>query len=105
VTKDNFVAINNLAWSLAVSPEITEHNPDKAIRLARHACELTHYSRPESLDTLAVSYAAGGAFDKAIEAAQKALQLCQSSGQKTLREEIKNRLVLYKAGKPYIEAR
>jgi len=105
VTKDNFVAINNLAWSLAVSPEITEHNPDKAIRLARHACELTHYSRPESLDTLAVSYAAGGAFDKAIEAARKALQLCQSSGQKTLRDEIKNRLVLYKAGKPYIEAR
>jgi tetratricopeptide (TPR) repeat protein len=95
--------MNNLAWFLAASKETTVHNPDKAIRLAQRACELTNYKEPGLLDTLAVAYAATGDFSKAIETAEKALELCQSSEQDTLKKEIENRLVLYKAGKPYIE--
>jgi tetratricopeptide (TPR) repeat protein len=95
--------MNNLAWFLAASKETTVHNPDKAIRLAQRACELTNYKEPGLLDTLAVAYAATGDFSKAIETAEKALELCQSSEQNTLKEKIENRLVLYKAGKPYIE--
>jgi tetratricopeptide (TPR) repeat protein len=56
------------------------------------------------LDTLAVAYAATGDFSKAIETAEKALELCQSSEQNTIKEKIENRLVLYKAGKSYIGA-
>jgi hypothetical protein len=103
VTKDNYVAMNNLAWFLAAGPEITTHNPDRAFKLARRACELTNYNKPESLDTLAAAYAAAGDFSKAIETAEKALELCRSSEQETLKEEIKKRIALYKAGKPYIE--
>jgi tetratricopeptide (TPR) repeat protein len=95
--------MNDLAWFLAASKETSIHNPDKAVRLALRACELTDYKKPDLLDTLAVSYAATGAFDKAVETAEKALELCQSSQQETLKEKIKNRLVLFKAGKPYIE--
>jgi tetratricopeptide (TPR) repeat protein len=95
--------MNDLAWLLAASKETTIHNPDKAVRLAQQACELTNYKEPGLLDTLAVVYAATGDFSKAIETAEKALELCQSSEQNTLKEKIENRLVLYKAGKPYIE--
>ena len=95
--------MNDLAWFLAASQKTTAHNPDKALRLAQRACELTNYSKPELLDTLAVAYAAAGSFSKAIETAEKALELCRSPKQKTLKDEIENRLVLYKADKPYIE--
>jgi hypothetical protein len=55
------------------------------------------------LDTLAVAYAAAGNFSKAIEITGKALELCQSSDQETLKKELESRLALYKANKPYIE--
>jgi tetratricopeptide (TPR) repeat protein len=97
--------MNNLAWLLAASKETTIHNPGKAIRLARRACELTNYKKPDLLDTLAVAYAAAGDFNKAIETAAKALELCRSSERNTLKEGIQNRLALYKAGKPYIETK
>jgi tetratricopeptide (TPR) repeat protein len=95
--------MNDLAWLLAASKETTIHNPDKAIRLARRACELTNYKEPVLLDTLAVAYAAAGDFIKAVETAEKALELCQFSEQNTLKKKIESRLALYKAGKPYIE--
>ncbi len=97
--------LNDLAWILAANENAAIRNPEKAVELAQRACELTNYEKPELLDTLSVSYAAAGAFDKAVETAQKALQLCQSSEYEAFREEIKKRLVLFKAGKPYIEVR
>ena len=95
--------MNGLAWFLATSGKTITHNLDKAVRLAQRACELTNYRKPELLDTLAAAYAATGDFGKAIETAEKALELCQSSEQESLKEEIKNRLVLFEAGKPYIK--
>jgi superkiller protein 3 len=97
--------MNNIAWFLAASEKTTAHNPDKAVRFAQRACELTNYKNPGLLDTLAVAYAAAGDFSKAIETAEEALELCRTPEQNTLKKEIENRLVLYKAGKPYIEAR
>jgi signal transduction histidine kinase len=103
VTKDNFMAMNELAWFLAVDPKITAYNPYKAVQLANDACKITHYSDPGHLDTLAVACAAAGNFSKAIEITQKAMELCQSSEQETLKKELESRLILYKANRPYIE--
>jgi tetratricopeptide (TPR) repeat protein len=100
---DWFEPMNQLAWYLAASKQTAVHNPGRAVKLAQRACELTNYKKPDLLDTLAVSYAAAGDFDKAVETARKALELCQSSKQQTLKEKIEKRLILYKAGKPYIE--
>ncbi|MDD5063179.1 MAG: tetratricopeptide repeat protein [Phycisphaerae bacterium] len=97
--------MNNLAWLLAASRETTIHNPAKAVGLAQRACDLTNYRSPDLLDTLAVAYAAAGDFGKAVDIAEKALELCQSSGQDALKKEIENRLVLYRAGKAYIETK
>jgi tetratricopeptide (TPR) repeat protein len=95
--------MNDLAWALTIKINSGVYNPGKAIRLAQRACELTNYKKPELLDTLAAAYAAAGDYDKAIETAEKALELCQSPKQETMKKEIQSRLVLFKAGKPYIE--
>ena len=97
--------MNSLAWLLATSGKTAAGNPGKAIKLALRACELTDYNSPELLDTLAVSYAAAGDFGKAIETTEKAIELCQSGKQETLKKEIESRVVLFKAGKPYIETK
>ena len=55
------------------------------------------------LNTLAVAYAAEGRFKMAIETAQKALELAQSSSQKQLTENIQKHLLLFRQDKPYIE--
>jgi tetratricopeptide (TPR) repeat protein len=102
--KPNWIELmNTMAWCRAVNGKTAFLNPDKAVKLAERACELTNYKEPELLDTLAVAYAAAGKFDKAIEITEKALELCQSPEREVLKKEIERRLVLYKAGKPYIE--
>jgi Flp pilus assembly protein TadD len=95
-------ALNNLAWLLALHDDSRIRDPHKAIRLAERACELTGYQQPELLDTLAAAYASAARFSEAVATAQKALELAQSLEQKQLIEDIRNRLRLYKAAKPYI---
>jgi len=95
--------VNVLAWYFAVNKENEFYNPDEAVRLAQRACELTSYQKPDFLDTLAVAYAAKGDFGKAIETLEKALTLCRSGQQESLKKELESRLALFKAGKPYVE--
>lgn len=94
-------AINNLAWIKATHQEPGIRNPDEAVELALRACKLTQYNRPNLLDTLAVAYAAGGRFGEAVTTAQKAVQLIESSKNQEQIEEIRDRLELYRQGKPY----
>ena len=95
---------NILAWYFAVSKDTEIYNPDEAVRLALHACELTNNQKPDFLDTLAAAYAAKGDFGKAVETIEKALALCGSPQQESLKKELESRLVLFKAGKPYVES-
>jgi len=102
IEPDMIGPMNNLAWILATHKENRVREPDEAIRLAQRACDLTNNKRPDLLDTLAAAYAAAGRFSDAVEAAEKALKLAQSSGQNRLAEEIQKRRLLFKAGQPYI---
>ena len=97
--------VNILAWYFAVSKDTEIYNPDEAVRLALRACELTNNQKPDFLDTLAVAYAAKGDFGRAVETLEKALALCRLPQQESLKKELEGRLVLFKAGKPYVESR
>jgi len=101
---DSIELMNNLAWIMATHPNAAFRNPDRAIRLAERACELSNYEISGSLDTLSAAYAAAGRFPEAINTAEKALELAVSSGQTDFAEEIRKRLSLYRASKPYTEA-
>ena len=71
--------------------------------MATRACELSSFRQPQTLDTLAAACAASGKFDKAIEYAQKAIDLAEAADNKQLAEQIKVRLDLYKNNKPYLD--
>lgn len=93
----------NLAWIYATSENIRYRNGVKAVKLAERLCMLTGYLQPLALDTLAAAYAENEKFDKAVEAAQKALTLSMHIGPKKLTIGIRKRLKLYQAEKPYRE--
>jgi tetratricopeptide (TPR) repeat protein len=98
---DYAAAINNLAWILATTEDTRFRNPADAVKLAEKACALTTYKDAEALDTLAAAYAAADRFKKAIETAEKAMELAVAEGRKDLAAEIQDRLRLYQAGQPY----
>ena len=93
--------LNNMAWVMATSMEPGLRNPDKAVRLAELACELTKYKDAGKLDTLGAAYAAAGRFDEAIETTKKALEILHALGQERQAGQVSNRLDLYRNRMPY----
>lgn len=94
-------ATNNLAWLLATHNESKYYNPNEAIRLVEKTYKLVQYPNASLLDTLAAAYAATGRFSQAIDTAEAALRLAETSNQQEKAKDIKNRLSLYKESKPY----
>ncbi|HSF16421.1 MAG TPA: tetratricopeptide repeat protein [Vicinamibacteria bacterium] len=90
-----------LARILATHPDPDRRDPQRAVRLADRAAELTRYENPTILDTLAAAYAAAGQFERATAVAEEALRLATDV---ELAGDIRARLSLYKDKKPYVEA-
>jgi len=95
--------LNALARVLAANPNPDIRDSAEAIELAERAAKLTSYNDAAVLDTLAAAFASAGQFSKAIETAEKALQSAEAMQKNQLTEQIQNRLLLYKASKPYVE--
>ncbi|MHC4362699.1 MAG: tetratricopeptide repeat protein, partial [Planctomycetota bacterium] len=100
---DLVFCVNNLAMIHATHKDARFRKPKEAVRLAEHACELTDYENPAVLDTLAAAYAADGRFSEAVEIAERAFQLADSTGEKEVAQEIHHHLMLFKAGRPYVQ--
>jgi tetratricopeptide (TPR) repeat protein len=73
---------------------------DEAIKYLGQALRLNP-NWPGALDALAIAYAAKGNFLQAVETAEKGISIAEAAGQKALADEIRNRLHLYRSGKPY----
>jgi Flp pilus assembly protein TadD len=93
-------ALNNLAWTLATSPEDELRNGAEAVRLAKRACELAHYGEPLLVGTLAAAYAECGRFPEAVTMAEKAEQLATDAGRTAVAAKNRQLLELYRVGKP-----
>jgi len=92
-------ALNGLAWLRATNPAVLD--PGEAVRIASHATELTRRRDPLVLDVLAAAYAAAGRYREAVDAAEAAVAIAFRR-QPALAEQIRERLNLYRAGKPYV---
>jgi len=103
VEPESVDTLNSIAWILAATEDKNINNPSEAVKLAEKACELTDYKMPRTLDTLSVAYAAGDNFSKAIETAQKAIDLARSADRKDLVDMIQKRQDLYRLHHPYYE--
>ncbi len=94
------VTLNNLAWLLATCPVDGKRNGAAAVRHAQRARKLLG-DVPVVLDTLAAAYAEAGRFPESLAAARKALELVTQQNDRALIQDIRSRISLYEAGKPY----
>jgi len=87
--------VDRLAAIYATTPDTTWRNPTKAVALAEEACRLSSNQDPRPLATLAIANAAHGRLEQAREAAEKAIQLALTSGQKQLADSLRRSLEPY----------
>ena len=99
---DSWVPCEGLAWLLATCPKDTVRDGKRAVELARKACQLDSWNNPWRLDTLAAAYAEHGSFKDATKWAKVAIEQAKDAPKQKI-EEMKARLKLYEAGKPYRE--
>jgi tetratricopeptide (TPR) repeat protein len=86
---------------LASSSESNLRDGKEAVALAEQANQLTSGSSPVVLDTLGAAYAESGEFSRALETANRALDLANSKGDAGLANLIRTRIRLYEANQPY----
>jgi tetratricopeptide (TPR) repeat protein len=94
-------AQNSLAWVLAVCPQASLRNGNKAVELAQRANQLTGGESPTFLTTLAAAYAEAERFPEAVETAQRALQLAETQSNTMLANDIRSQIKFYQAGLPF----
>src|SRR5207248_2876355 len=97
----NHHALNNRAYLLATTLNDKVRDGRKALEDATKACELTSWSNPGYLDTLAVAYAEVGDFERAIQWQKKALE--DAAFEKEWGENARAQLSLFRQRKPYRE--
>jgi Flp pilus assembly protein TadD len=89
---------NDLAWVLATDPDGVRDGK-QAVEHATTACELTGWTNPYCLDTLAVAYAEVGDYDQAVEYQKKALAF--PDFEKEYGARAREQLALFEQQKPY----
>ena len=98
---NNAEVLNNLALALAICPQASLRNGNKAVELAQRANQLTGNGNPNVLGTLAAAYAEAGRFPEAVQTAQRALQLAETRSNTALANAIRSEMKFYQAGTPY----
>jgi tetratricopeptide (TPR) repeat protein len=93
----------SVAWAQAAH-ESSGVEPERAVQLARRACDLTGHRDARCLDTLGVCYAAAGRFDEAVAAADEARRLAEAAGQNAAARTLRMQLQLFRDRKPYRES-
>jgi protein O-mannosyl-transferase len=93
--------LDALAWILATDGDPQIRNGAEAVRLAEAAAALSHWRQPVILNTLAAAYAEAGRFDAATNAASRAIELAQQSGQSRLAAQIEAARQLYQQRRPF----
>jgi tetratricopeptide (TPR) repeat protein len=94
---------NNLAWVLAICPDPSLRNGQRAVQLAEHANQLSGGGNPVILHTLAAAYAETTQFSRALGTAQRALELADAQGNTSLANSLRQEIALYQKGLAYHE--
>jgi len=104
LNSDDGNALNNLAWILVTYPADGVRNGKRAVELAEKATTLPGGNVAIVFRTLAAAYAESGDFPKAIETAQRAIDMATAQNNTSLLATLRHELELYRAGTPYRES-
>ena len=88
---------NNLAWVLATCPDAAARDGQQALVHAERAVALAGAGNAAILDSLSAAYAELGDFDQATQWQRQAVERASAA----LRAELRSRLTLYEAKRPY----
>ena len=100
IQPDNGNALSNLAWVFATSPDDPLRDGKKAVQLAEDAMRISGRRIPIIFRTLAAAYAESGEFSKAIQVAQKGIEVANSQGNSGLATELQGNIALYQEQRP-----
>jgi tetratricopeptide (TPR) repeat protein len=92
--------MNNLAWVLTACPVSSLRNGRRAVDIAERATAFSKRKNPVVIRTLAAAYAETGRFDKAILAAEGALDLARAQNEPTLAGKLQMDIDLYRTDAP-----
>jgi tetratricopeptide (TPR) repeat protein len=91
--------LNNLAWLRAACADAKFRDGQQAVQLATRACELTEWSKPLFIGTLAAAQAETGDFQAAIATGERAATLASALGLPDTAERNHALIELYRQGK------
>ena len=91
----NMLVANNIAWQFAANKNHASRDGEKAVKWATVAAKSSNYQNEYVLDTLAAAYAQNRQFDKAVEAAKKAIAIAIAQGDTKKQEDFASRLRRY----------
>jgi len=103
ISPHSAIAQTDLAWALASASDRSLRNGARAIELAEAANRSFSGKDAITLHVLAAAYAEDRQFDKAIEIAQRALQLALKQGDSALAEQLGREIQLYRSHLAYRE--
>lgn len=89
------------ARTFAAHPDARVRDAAQAVEMAEFACQLTHYSHAEALDTLAAAYAEAGRFSEAAARAETAQKIAIAARLTELAQRIEQRKLLYRQQQPF----
>jgi tetratricopeptide (TPR) repeat protein len=93
--------IRRLAWMQATSPDPNVRNGAEALERALWLCEQTAYDEPRAVATLAMALAEVGRYDEAINAIDRALQVCPPDFPASERSQYEKAREAFVTLKPY----
>jgi len=91
-----------LAWLLATSSNPSISAPRAALTLAQQVVARTSDQDASALDVLAAALAADGQFGRAVKTAERTLAVLGSDADPRTVAAARDRLALYRQGKPYV---
>jgi tetratricopeptide (TPR) repeat protein len=97
------IAQTGLAWALVSASDRSLRNGLRAIELAEAASRSLDGKDTITLRALAAAYAETEQFEKAVEIAQRALQLASKQGDSALADQLGREIKLYQTGSRYRE--
>lgn len=104
VAPNSWVTANATAWLLSTCPDAKFRDGQRALALAKRACDLASWQDGYVIDTLAAALAETGDFTQAMIWQQRSIDLMTSqSGPADVLHEARERLDLYRRGQPYRE--